>query len=126
MADNLTKSQRSFNMSRIRSTKTAPEMEVRPIMKKLGFSFQPKRISGRPDFVNRKRKVVVFIDGCFWHKCRYHYVEPKSNLEYWKGKVKRNVERDRTIDKKLKEQGWKVLRIWEHEIKKGTFLKKLG
>ena len=94
-------------------------------MRQLGFSYQPKGIKGRPDYANRKDKIVVFIDGCFWHKCRYHYVEPKSNLEYWKGKVERNVERDRAVNKRLKEQGWKVVRIWEHEIKKGTFLKKL-
>lgn len=116
MTDNLTTEQRSYSMSRIRSTKTRPETAIRPLMKKLGFTYQPKGIKGRPDFLNKENKTIVFIDGCFWHGCRLHYIQPKTNVKYWKHKIETNVERDREVDRNLRSDGWKVIRIWEHQI----------
>lgn len=116
MTDNRTKLQRSHNMSKIKSTNTGPEIKIKKVMKTLGFSYQPK-LYGHPDFADKKRKIIVFIDGCFWHKCPKHYIAPKSNLEFWKKKIKRNVKRDRAVTKKLRNEGWIVLRIWEHQIK---------
>jgi len=117
MADILTKEQRSCNMSKIRSSKTKPELKIKKLMKLFGFTYQPKGIIGRPDFADKKRKISVFVDGCFWHKCPRHYKKPKSNSEYWKQKIKRNIKRDKEVTEKLKSDGWKVIRIWECELK---------
>ena len=86
-------------------------------MKALGFVYQP-RIYGRPDFADRKNKIAVFVDGCFWHKCPDCFKEPKSNTEFWMNKIEKNVRRDRKVSYLLKKWGWKVIRIWEHDIKK--------
>ena len=72
---------------------------------------------GKPDFVSKQQKIVMFIDGCFWHKCPKHFKEPKSNMEYWTKKIKRNVARDKEINKHYNSLGWKVIRIWEHKLK---------
>ena len=114
--DVLTVAQRSYNMSMIRGSNTTPELKLKKTLKTSGFTYQPKGVYGRPDFVNRKKKVAVFIDGCFWHGCKLHYNEPKSNITFWKSKLKRNLERDRKVNSELKEEGFKVIRIWEHDI----------
>ena len=112
--DNLTKKQRSFCMSRIRSRNTKPELLLKKKLK--GDIYQPKAF-GRPDFINYKRKEVIFIDGCFWHKCPNHFVKPKSNKKYWLPKIERNIQRDKEINLVYKIAGWKVKRIWEHNLK---------
>lgn len=104
-------------MSRIKSKQTKPEKTLKKILEKIGFEYQPK-IKGRPDFADRKKRIAIFIDGCFWHKCPKHYKEPKSNKKYWLPKIAKNVERDKKINKEYKKKGWKVVRIWEHEFKK--------
>ena len=116
MPDNLTKDQRSYNMSRIRSSKTNPEIKVGSALRLLGFAYQPKGIYGRPDFVNRKEKIVVFVDGCFWHGCSAHYKKPRSNKAYWSAKIKRNTARDKAVNLHLRSNGWRIIRIWEHSI----------
>ncbi len=116
MADNLTKEQRSLCMSKIRSRNTKPELMLRKALWGQGFSYQPK-IKGSPDFINKKRKIAVFVHGCFWHKCPKHFKEPKSNKKYWLPKLKRTVARDKENVKLLKKNGWKVVKVWEHEIK---------
>jgi DNA mismatch endonuclease (patch repair protein) len=73
---------------------------------------------GKPDFVFTKKKVAIFIDGCFWHGCKKCRTIPKQNNLFWKNKIGRNVERDREVTRGLKREGWKVLRIWEHGLKK--------
>lgn len=83
----------------------------------MGFTYQPK-IFGNPDFANKKEKIVVFIDGCFWHKCPKHFIKPKSNVIFWTNKIVRNVQRDEKVTNKLKAEGWRVIRIWEHELKR--------
>ncbi len=117
MTDVHTKEQRSYNMSRIRASKTKPEIKLKKTMGVLGFSYQPKKILGKPDFANKKQKIAVFVDGCFWHKCQEHFVAPKQNSKFWKEKINKNTEHDNKINKKLKKEGWKVLRIWEHDVK---------
>ena len=74
-------------------------------------------LTGRPDFVFPRLKIAVFIDGCFWHRCPKHCRLPSSNINYWNEKIEKNKIRDRKITKVLKMKDWRVIRIWEHEIK---------
>ena len=101
-------------MSRIRSKGTKPELKHKK--KALGFVHHPKAF-GSPDFINYRKKIVVFIDGCFWHKCPKHYIEPKSNKNYWLPKLGRNATRAKEVNLSYKLAGWKVVRIWEHDLK---------
>lgn len=71
----------------------------------------------RPDFVFRREKVAVFVDGCFWHRCPAHCKMPANNREFWEQKLSRNVERDRFVDRELRKAGWRVWRVWEHALK---------
>lgn len=115
-------------MSRIRSKGTKPELLLKKELRKLGFTYQPKLL-GKPDFADKKRKIAVFIDGCFWHKCPKCYKEPATRKGFWLPKIKRNAERDKEVNKEFMEKNWKILRIWEHEIKnnaKGVIKKARG
>ena len=111
---------RSQVMSRIRSKDTKPEKIIRSILHKLGFRFRINRkdLPGKPDIVLPKYKTVIFVHGCFWHQhegCKYA-VMPKSNTNYWKPKLTKNVDRDKLNVKRLNEIGWNVLTIWECQI----------
>ena len=111
---------RSQVMSRIRSKDTKPEKIIRSILHKLGFRFRINRIDlpGKPDIVLPKCKTVIFVHGCFWHQhedCKYA-VMPKSNTNYWKPKLTKNMDRDKLNIKRLNEIGWNVLTIWECQI----------
>ena len=122
MADNHSKEVRSMNMSHIKSTGTKPEVIVRKYLFSKGLRYRKndKRYPGNPDIVLPKHKVCVFINGCFWHQhsgCRYAAI-PKSNQEYWIPKLQRNVERDKTNIEKLTQNGWKVITVWECELRK--------
>ncbi len=117
MADNLKKEVRSRIMASIKSENTVPEIRMRKLLKPLHFTYQPKGIYGRPDFANREGRVVVFIDGCFWHGCGRHFSMPTTNAVFWKAKIARNKNRDRTVSRRLREEGWIVIRIWEHQLK---------
>ena len=75
-----------------------------------------QRLHGKPDFVFKTARVVVFVDGCFWHGCPEHLRQPVDNRQYWKDKISRNIQRDRTMTKKLQRLGWIVLRLWEHDL----------
>ncbi len=127
MTDILSRKMRSEVMSKVRSSKTKPELKLKKLMGKFGFSYQPKNIFGKPDFSSKKNKIVAFIDGCFWHGCKKHYRAPKQNYKYWRKKIRRNIERDKEVSKHLKKQGWKVIRIWEHDTKNnfGKFFNKI-
>ncbi len=103
-------------MSRIKGTDTKPELRLKKALKVLHFTYQPNSIYGRPDFPNRHEKIAVFVDGCFWHKCPKHYAKPKSNVAYWIAKIERNHKRDRAVNTRLKTEGWRVIRVWEHQI----------
>ena len=131
MADNHSKEVRSMNMSHIRSTNSKPEEKVRKYLFSRGLRYRKNdhRLSGCPDLVFPKYKTVVFVNGCFWH---HHdcgrFVWPASNEEYWRRKINRNTERDKQNIFRLVSQGWKVITIWECQLK-GTvaekYLKKL-
>lgn len=122
MADNHTKEVRSMNMSHIRSTNSKPEEKVRKYLfsRKLRFRKNVKDLPGRPDIVLKKYKTAIFVNGCFWHKhdCP-RFVWPTTNVDYWTKKINGNVERDEQNVKKLAELGWKVITVWECELKKG-------
>src|SRR4030065_954135 len=118
--DNLTKEQRRKNMQNIRSIDTAPEKIVMRELKKrrIYFATNVSSITGKPDIVFRKIKTVVFIDSDFWHGHPKRFIKPKTNIKYWREKIKRNKERDKEVGRKLKKNGWAVLRFWEYDIKK--------
>ena len=117
MADVHSPTQRSFNMSRIRSTDTKPEMIVRSIVHQMGYRFRLHRkdLAGKPDLVLPRHQKIIFVHGCFWHmhRCRYGRVKPKTNADFWQSKRTANVERDRRNVKQLRRAGWKTLVIWE-------------
>jgi DNA mismatch endonuclease, patch repair protein len=73
-------------------------------------------LPGRPDFVWRKEKVALFVDGCFWHGCPRHYLPPRKNIEFWQRKIETNRARDRRVDRQLRRAGWTTLRIWECQV----------
>ncbi len=114
MADRISIETRSQIMTSIKSYGTRPELKIKAIMRSLGFVYQPKGIIGKPDFANKKEKIAIFVDGCFWHGCPQHYNEPKSNVKYWRNKIKRNIKRDREVGTLLGYHGWRVIRVWEH------------
>ncbi len=74
-------------------------------------------LPGKPDFVFPKERIVVFVDGCFWHACPIHGTIPKTNREFWEKKISRNSERDKEVNRQLSDKGWRVVRIWQHELK---------
>ena len=128
MTDTFTKSERSEIMSRISSKHTSPEIVVRKALYRLGFRYRlhDKKLPGRPDIVIKQAKTAIFVNGCFWHQhkgCKRRSV-PKSNLKYWKGKLKANVERQRADIKELKRLGWKIFIVWECEAKREVVLVK--
>lgn len=120
MADRMSSAQRSLTMSRIRSTGNATtELRFRRLARAahiVGWR-RGSALAGRPDFVFALQRIVVFIDGCFWHRCPRCYAPPKSNRRYWKGKAARNVARDRLINRHLRAHGWRILRLWEHSLR---------
>lgn len=120
--DNLTKEQRRKNMQNIRSTRTVAELIVMRELKrrKIYFSKHVKTLPGKPDIVFRKKKIVIFVDSDFWHGHKIRFVMPKTNLAYWKEKLKSNKKRDKKNNKELRNRGWKVIRIWEYDIKKNV------
>lgn len=82
-------------------------------------------LRGKPDFVFPRRRVVVFVDGCFWHGCPRHGRMPSSRAQYWESKIARNKARDRTTTHALREMGWRVVRVWEHELRKDQLPRRL-
>jgi DNA mismatch endonuclease, patch repair protein len=109
---------RSEQMSRIRGQNTEPELLLRAALWSAGLRYRvhAKTPVGRPDLVFLGPRVAVFIDGCFWHGCPLHYVRPRSRTEHWAAKLRVNVERDRRQTLDLEALGWRVVRVWEHEV----------
>jgi DNA mismatch endonuclease (patch repair protein) len=122
--DVLTKKQRSYCMSRIKSRDTVIEKSFRRSLRKAGLQgYRTKaKIIGRPDIYFPSKKFAVFIDGCFWHKCPICYKKPKTNVEFWCNKIENNKKRDEKVNATLKKAGVKILRLWEHTIKKNPDL----
>jgi DNA mismatch endonuclease (patch repair protein) len=117
--DNLTPEQRSHCMSRVKGVDTSLERRVRSELHKRGLRFRKhvKELPGKPDIVFTKAKVAVFIDGDFWHGYRFPTWEHKI-ADFWKQKIGKTRKRDQRNFKKLRSMGWKVIRIWQHEMKK--------
>ena len=121
MADVKTPEQRSRNMAAIKGKDTKPEIIVRKYLFSRGLRFRihVRKLIGNPDIVLPKYKTVIFVDGCFWHGhegCKYFRL-PKSNAEYWETKIERNIARDIRNEAELKAQGWRVIRVWECDIR---------
>ena len=116
------KETRSYNMSRIKGSKTKPEEIIAKYLFSQGFRYRRnvKKLPGTPDIVLKKYKTVIFVNGCFWHMhegCKY-FVWPKDNSEFWKNKLLANKERGEKEKKEIEELGWKVIVVWECQLKK--------
>lgn len=122
MTDNLSPGDRRRTMQAIKSKKTGPERKLRAVLAGLrlsGWCLNYRGIPGCPDVAFPEQKIAVFIDGCFWHGCPVcNRPLPKTNPDYWRRKIQRNIERDREYDTTLAAMGWRVHRIWEHQLRR--------
>jgi DNA mismatch endonuclease (patch repair protein) len=120
MVDILTQEQRKYNMSRIKGKNTGPEVNLRKLLFAKGVRGYRihYKLSGKPDIVFTRKKIAIFIDGCFWHKCPVCFKEPETRKEFWMKKINSNVERDNNFNNKLQNEGWTVIRFWEHDVRK--------
>jgi len=129
MADVFTKEVRSRVMSAIRSKgNKETELRLAKILQRAGLAGWRRHqlLPGRPDFLFPKARLALFIDGCFWHGCPRHGQTPASNEAYWLPKLLANRTRDRRVDRELRALGWKVIRVWEHELNtEGRLVKRL-
>jgi DNA mismatch endonuclease (patch repair protein) len=134
MADVHSKETRSYNMSRIRSKDTKPELLVRKFLHKNGFRYRlhVKDMPGKPDIVLPKYKTVIFIHGCFWHGhegCKKAAL-PQTRRDWWEAKINYNIKNDNNSEALLKAQGWKIITIWQCDMKnsllENTFNQLLG
>ena len=120
--DTLTKSERSQRMARVRSRDTGPELVVRRLTHRLGYRYRlhVAGLPGSPDLVFKRRKKVIFVHGCFWHRhaangCKLARM-PKSRLDFWRPKLESNARRDARVSSKLDALGWRTLVVWECEL----------
>jgi len=121
MADVHSKETRSYNMSQIKGKNTKPEMLVRRFLHGNGYRYKlhDKSLPGKPDIVLPKYKTVIFVNGCFWHghkNCKY-YLVPKTRTEWWLNKINGNIANDTKAISSLKKEGWKIITIWECDLK---------
>lgn len=107
-------------MSRIKGKNTGPEVKLRKMLYARGLRGYRLHynLPGKPDIIFTKKKIAVFIDGCFWHKCPICFQEPETRKEFWMKKIQSNVERDEKVNELLKTDGWNVIRFWEHDVRK--------
>lgn len=119
MADKVTPDIRTRTMRGVKSKDSKMEVKFRSALWRSGLRFykNAKNLPGKPDIVFPKLKIVVFLDSCYWHGCPLHLRMPKSNLDYWLPKIERNKKRDNEINVYYTENGWRIFRIWEHELK---------
>jgi DNA mismatch endonuclease (patch repair protein) len=130
MADVHNAETRSYNMSRIRNKNTVPELLVRKFLFANGFRFRinVKNLPGKPDIVLKKYKIVIFVNGCFWHGhegCSL-FVVPKTRTEWWMEKIGKNIANDCKAIKSLNETGWKIIVLWECDLKHSRISKTLA
>lgn len=119
MTDILTKAQRSALMAKVRgSGNTSTELRLVAVFRSLGVTGWRRKaaVLGKPDFVFPALKLAVFVDGCFWHGCPLHATQPTQNAKFWREKIARNQARDCLVTRTLRARGWRVLRLWEHEL----------
>ncbi|MBK7308316.1 MAG: DNA mismatch endonuclease Vsr [Chitinophagaceae bacterium] len=121
MADVHTPQQRSYNMQQIKGKNTKPEMLVRKFLHANGYRYKlhDKTLPGKPDIVLPKYRTVIFVHGCFWHghtNCRY-FVVPKTRTQWWTDKINRNKANDEKAVKSLRKAGWKIINVWECNLK---------
>lgn len=108
---------RSENMARIKSRDTAPERLLRQILRKAELRFRAHpALFGAPDLGFIRGRVLIFLDGCFWHGCPEHYIAPNTRYEFWAEKLRKNAERDTAVEKVLAKNSWLVVRLWQHEL----------
>ena len=126
MPDSLTTEQRRRAMQANRPTggkTTEWALRARLIAAGIsGWRMHPTDVLGKPDFAFVGERIAVFVDGCFWHGCSAHRSIPETNREFWEGKIDANAKRDRQVTARLKRDGWKVLRFWEHDLKQSPSL----
>jgi len=105
-------------MSRIKSRDSKIETLFRKELWKRGFRYRKNsgQYFGKPDIVLKQHKTVIFIDSCFWHGCKKHCRIPTARKTYWMNKIERNKTRDKVVSKHYKNQGWKIIRVWEHDL----------
>jgi DNA mismatch endonuclease (patch repair protein) len=120
MTDVLTQEQRKYNMSRIKGKNTGPEVKLRKMLYAQGLKGYRIHydLLGKPDIVFVKKKIAIFVDGCFWHKCPVDFQEPETRKEFWLKKINSNIERDKKVNNQLQKEGWTIIRIWEHDVRK--------
>jgi DNA mismatch endonuclease (patch repair protein) len=119
MADVFSKRKRSAVMSAIRSRgNAATELRLIALFRPHGFTGwrRGSKLTGKPDFVFPRLKLAVFVDGCFWHGCPKHATQLKTNAAFWRKKIAANQARDLLVTRTLRSLGWRVLRVWEHEL----------
>lgn len=118
--DQFSKEKRSEIMRSVRTHGTAPEVRLRHGLWHAGLRYRTRtRIEGaKPDVAFLGKRLLVFVDGCFWHGCPQHYTKPTENAEFWSAKIEKNRARDARNNQTLEAQGWKVLRFWECEVEK--------
>ncbi len=122
MPDAHTPEQRSYNMSRIRSSGTLPERRLGELLRAMFPSSEiverPTHIPGRPDWWLPELQLAIFADGCFFHKCPKHFIMPVNNYAYWEKKIDGNKRRDAKVNQELRSQGIIPVRVWEHNLRK--------
>lgn len=123
MADTISAPHRSWNMSRIRGRDTGPEIILRSLLHRAGYRFRlhDRKLSGRPDIVLAKYRTAILVHGCFWHRhegCS-NATTPSTRRDFWQAKFDGNVARDQANEERLIDLGWRVIVVWECELKKG-------
>ena len=111
---------RSRLMGRVRRTGTLPELALRRALHRAGLRYRLDAgigLPGTPDLALLRGRLAIFVDGCFWHGCRKHGTIPKTNRAFWLAKIERNHKRDLSVDQSLRGLGWRVVRVWEHELR---------
>ena len=122
MADRISPEHRSWNMSRIRGKDTGPELSLRSLLHRAGFRYRlhDTTLPGKPDLVLPRYRTVIFVHGCYWHRhsgCRYA-TTPRTRTDFWLAKFQGTVERDRRTAEALTQRGWRVITVWECELKR--------
>jgi len=128
MSDIFSKRKRSDVMSRIRGAGNKDtELRLIRVFRTNNITGwrRGSKLLGKPDFVfprstssglRRAKPIAVFVDGCFWHSCPRHFIKPKGNAKFWRDKIATNKARDRKVNRTLRSMGWRVIRVWEHEL----------